>query len=49
VTSTTTGDVDTSGWNDNTFVADDWLWLTTTAQSGTVNEISVTIFFVYHA
>lgn len=48
VTSTTTGDVDTSGWDDNTFAVDEFLWLTTVAKSGTVTMLEVTVWFAYH-
>jgi hypothetical protein len=41
-TSTTTGDT-VNSFNDATVVADSWLWLETTAQSGTVDELHVTI------
>lgn len=41
-TSTTTGSEVTS-FNDATIPADSWVWLETTAQSGTVGEIGITI------
>jgi hypothetical protein len=41
-TSTTTGDEVTS-FNDATIPADSWVWLETTAQSGTVASLNVTI------
>jgi len=41
-TSTTTGSEITS-FNDETIPAGSWIWLETTAQSGTVDEINVTI------
>ena len=41
-TSVTTGSEVTS-FNDATIVADAWVWLETTAQSGTVTQITVTI------
>lgn len=41
-TNTTYGLVTTS-FNDATVDADSWIWLTTSAQSGTVNTLSVTI------
>jgi len=44
VTSTTTGDVDTS-FSDATIPADSFLWLETTAQSGTVDELNITFFY----
>jgi len=43
-TSTTTGD-DVTTFNDATIVADSFVWLETTAQSGTVTEIHITIFY----
>lgn len=43
-TSTSTGSVVTS-FNDATIVANSFVWLETTAQSGTVNSINVTIFY----
>lgn len=43
-TSTTTGDVVTS-FNDATVVADSFVWLETTAQSGTVTSINVTVHY----
>lgn len=43
-TSTTTGSVVTS-FNDATVPADSFLWLETTAQSGTVGQIHITIFY----
>ena len=43
-TSTTTGSVVTS-FNDATVVADSFLWLETTAQSGTVDSINITVFY----
>lgn len=43
-TSTTTGS-DVTSFNDATIVADSFVWLETTAQSGTVDELSVTIFY----
>ncbi len=47
-TSTTTGSVVTS-FNDATVPADSFLWLKTTAQSGTVTTINVTIFYTQDA
>ncbi len=44
VTSTTTGDVDTS-FSDATIPADSFLWLETTAKSGTVDELNITFFY----
>lgn len=41
-TSTTTGS-DVTAFNDATIVADSFVWLETTAQSGTVEELSVTL------
>ena len=41
ITSTTTGNEDTT-FNDATIVADSFLWIETTAQSGTVDEITCT-------
>lgn len=41
-TNTTTGDTVTS-FNDATIPANSFVWLETTAQSGTVNEINITI------
>ncbi|MCI0439845.1 MAG: hypothetical protein L0177_12045 [Chloroflexi bacterium] len=41
-TSTTTGS-DVTIFNDATIPADSWVWVETTAQSGTVNEIGITI------
>ncbi len=43
-TSVTTGS-DVTSFNDATVVADSFLFLETTAQSGTVNELHVTIFY----
>lgn len=43
-TSTTTGSVVTS-FNDATVPADSFVWLETTAKSGTVNSIHITIFY----
>ena len=43
-TSTTTGSVVTV-FNDATVVADSFMWLETTAQSGTVDEMSITIYY----
>ena len=43
-TSITTGSVVTS-FNDATVDADDFIWLETTAQSGTVTSLMVTIFY----
>jgi hypothetical protein len=42
VTSTTTGDEDTS-FSDATIPADSWVWLETTAQSGTVLSLHLTL------
>jgi len=47
-TSTTTGSVVTS-FNDATVPADSFLWLETTAQSGTVTTLNVTIFYTQDA
>ena len=44
VTSTTTGS-DITVFNDATIVADSFVWLETTAQSGTVTELHVTIIY----
>lgn len=43
-TSTTTGS-DITSFNDATIPADSWIWIETTAQSGTVNSINVTVHF----
>ena len=43
-TSTTTGS-DVTSFNDATVVADSFVWLETTAQSGTVDEITITVFY----
>lgn len=43
-TSTTTGSVVTS-FNDATVPADSFVWLETTAQSGTVGQINITVFY----
>ena len=43
-TSTTTGGVVTS-FNDATVPADSFVWLKTTAQSGTVGQINITVFY----
>ena len=43
-TSTTTGS-DVTSFNDDTIVADSFVWLETTAQSGTVTELNVTIVY----
>src|SRR3990172_6706584 len=43
-TSTTTGST-ISAFNDATVVADAWLWLETTAKSGTVDELHITVKF----
>ena len=42
VTSVSTGDIVIS-FNDATIVADSWVWLETTAQSGTVTSMNVTV------
>ncbi len=47
-TSTTTGS-DVTAFNDATIVADSFVWLETTAQSGTVDEISITIVYTTDA
>lgn len=47
-TSTTTGS-DVTSFNDATIVADSFIWLETTAQSGTVTELSVTIKYTQDA
>lgn len=47
-TSTTTGS-DVISFNDATIVADSFVWLETTAQSGTVDEINITIFYTVDA
>jgi len=41
-TSTTTGS-DVTSFNDATIPADSFIWIETTAQSGTVTELSVTL------
>lgn len=43
-TSTTTGSVVTS-FNDATVVADSFLWCETTAMSGTVDQLNITVFY----
>ena len=43
-TSTTTGD-DVTSFNDATIVADSFVWLETTAKSGTVDELHITVFY----
>lgn len=43
-TSQTSGDAVTS-FNSATIAAGNWVWLETTAKSGTVNELSVTLTF----
>jgi hypothetical protein len=43
-TSITSGD-DVTSFNDATIPADSFVWLETTAQSGTVNELHITIYF----
>lgn len=43
-TSTTTGS-DVTSFNDATIVADSFVWLETTAQSGTVTTLAITIFY----
>ena len=43
-TSTTTGD-DVTSFNDATIVADSFVWIETTAQSGTVDELHITIVY----
>ncbi len=45
-TSTTSGD-DVTSFNDATIVANSFVWIETTAQSGTVTEISITIGFTH--
>jgi hypothetical protein len=45
-TSVTTGS-DVTVFNDATIVADSFVWLETTAKSGTVNEFSATLIFTY--
>jgi hypothetical protein len=42
VTSTTTGDEDTS-FADDTIPAGSWIWITTSAASGTITEMNITI------
>ena len=44
-TSTTTGDVDNSGFNDNTIAASNFVWFKVTAVSGSVTWIELTITF----
>ncbi len=44
ITSITTGS-DITAFNDETIVADSFVWLETTAQSGTVDELQITIFY----
>ena len=41
-TSTSTGD-ETTSFNDATIPAGSWIWIETTAQSGTVNELNVSV------
>lgn len=43
-TSITTGS-DITAFNDATIIANSWLWIETTAQSGTVGSIIITIFY----
>ena len=43
-TSTTTGS-DVTSFNDATIVADSFVWIETTAQSGTVDELSITVIY----
>ena len=43
-TSATTGS-DVTSFNDATVVLDSFVWLETTAQTGTVDELAVTIFY----
>ena len=43
-TSTTSGD-DVTSFNDATIPADSFVWLETTAQSGTVDELSVSMIY----
>jgi hypothetical protein len=43
-TSTTTGS-DVTAFNDATIPADSFVWLETTAQSGTVGQINITVFY----
>lgn len=43
-TSTTTGS-DVTSFNDATIVADSFVWLETTAKSGTVDELQVTVYY----
>ena len=43
-TSTTTGD-DVTSFNDATIIADSFVWIETTAQSGTVDELHLTIVY----
>lgn len=42
-TSTTTGHTFNSGFNDATIPAGSWIWITTSAQSGTVTEIMIQV------
>lgn len=42
-TSQTSGHTFNSGFNDATIPAGSWIWFTTSAQSGTVNQIEITI------
>lgn len=44
-TTSTTGGSDVTSFNDATIPADSFVWLETTAQSGTVDEIGITIFY----
>lgn len=46
-TSTTTGDTDNSGFNDQTVAAGEWVWLITSAKAGTVNEFHMTLECTY--
>ena len=45
VTTSITSGSDVTSFNDATIVADSFVWLETTAQSGTVNEVNVTIVY----
>jgi hypothetical protein len=44
-TATSTTGATTTSFNDATIPAGSWVWLTTSANSGTINEISITLIY----
>ena len=45
ITNVTTGQTINSGFNDATIPIESWIWFVSTAQSGTVTQITVTIYY----